>query len=346
MNQRTLQSLSLILILWMGMFVAVACKPVKTGPRVAQVGSRSVSLAEFQKFLTEEYYPILADIDPRSPEADTMRTLVFDEYIDKILLEEEIKKEKITLTPEEEKAAQAALQEGYTDLTFEKQLERLGILRDDWEAKQKEKWLREKFLMQTVYKDVTVTEEETAAFYRKNKARYRLPDRIHCRHIVTNKKDKADNILKLLKNGDNFVALAEKFSEGPDAEKGGDLGDVIRGQMPLIFEQACFTLNTGQNSEVVQSEYGYHIFLVVEKKPAKTLSLNDVRPDILKELLADRRQKKLAEWIQSVKTSYPIIKEDDVLTQVTWDWQAPQASPSPETIPAAETQPKSPEVLK
>jgi peptidyl-prolyl cis-trans isomerase C len=96
---------------------------------------------------------------------------------------------------------------------------------------------------------------------------------------------KAEDIRKKLVNGADFEDMAKKYSEDPSsAQKGGDLGFIVRGQMVKSFEQAAFLLPVGSISNVVQSEFGYHIIKVQEKRAHSKLRLEDVKDD-LKEYL-------------------------------------------------------------
>jgi len=96
---------------------------------------------------------------------------------------------------------------------------------------------------------------------------------------------KAEDIHRKLVNGADFEELAKKYSEDPgSAQKGGDLGFIVRGQMVKSFQQAAFSLPVGGTSSVVQSEFGYHIIKVQEKRAPSKLRLEDVKDD-LKEYL-------------------------------------------------------------
>ena len=88
---------------------------------------------------------------------------------------------------------------------------------------------------------------------------------------------KAAAARKRAADGEDFAALATEVSEGPSAPQGGDLGFFSRQQMVAPFADAAFALEVGQISEVVETRFGYHVIKVEEKRPASTMSLEEVR---------------------------------------------------------------------
>jgi peptidyl-prolyl cis-trans isomerase D len=141
-----------------------------------------------------------------------------------------------------------------------------------------------------------VPESQLRQEYQDNIDTYRLPERVKVRHILIKTqgkpkdeapklKAKAEDLLKQLQHGANFGELAKKNSEDPgSAEKGGELGWVVRGQMVPNFETTTFALKPGELSSVVETEYGYHIIQVEEKEEARTQSFDDVKGQILLDL--------------------------------------------------------------
>jgi peptidyl-prolyl cis-trans isomerase D len=153
---------------------------------------------------------------------------------------------------------------------------------------------------------VTVDPAEISRYYTTNQDQYRLPDRVKVRHILISippagpdgKQDpkeveaarkKAEDILASVKSGQNFAELAKKNSQDPgSADKGGELGWVVKGQTVPEFEKAAFELNPGQTSDLVKTTYGFHIIQSEEKETAHVKPLAEVKDSIEKTL---RQQK-------------------------------------------------------
>jgi len=133
-------------------------------------------------------------------------------------------------------------------------------------------------------------------YYDANQEKYRTPERVKVRHIllmtqgkppadIPKIRAKAEDILKQLKAGADFAALAKKYSEDPgSASKGGDLGWVVRGQTVKNFENTAFSLKPNQISGVITTEYGFHIIQVLEKQSAHVQTFDEVKDQIAAEL--------------------------------------------------------------
>lgn len=143
-----------------------------------------------------------------------------------------------------------------------------------------------------------VTDAEIAANYEENKALYMEPERRRVAHILVENLDddaaaqaKAEEILAELQNGADFAAVAkEKSDDLVSAEIGGDLEWIDRDMMDPEFENAAFTLeNVGDLSEVVKSEFGYHIIKLTDYEPEQVKQLADVSAEIKAQLELDKR---------------------------------------------------------
>jgi peptidyl-prolyl cis-trans isomerase D len=147
-----------------------------------------------------------------------------------------------------------------------------------------------------VEQTITVTDKQLHDAYQANLDNFRLPERVHVRHILLmtqNKSDaekkqaltKAQDILKQLKNGGDFAQLAAKNSEDTsNASKGGDLGWVVHGQMVAEFEKASFALQPKQTSDIVTTQFGYHIINELERDSARLKPFDEVKASLTDEL--------------------------------------------------------------
>ncbi len=137
-----------------------------------------------------------------------------------------------------------------------------------------------------------ISQDEIRSYYDQHIDSYKLPDRAHVAHILfktVGKTDaeaeeirkKAEDVLKKAKGGANFGDLAKQYSEDTTKDKGGDLDWIVRGQTVPEFEQAAFTLPTGSISDLVKTQYGFHIIKVIDRQAARTQTMDEVYPQIL-----------------------------------------------------------------
>jgi peptidyl-prolyl cis-trans isomerase C len=145
-----------------------------------------------------------------------------------------------------------------------------------------------------------VSDEDLLEQFRRNQAAYGQPERIQIRQIVVSDAGKARELRAQLATGADFVALARENSLAPEAKEGGLLPAFAIGELPEVFDQA-FSLKVGQTSEVLESPHGYHIFVLVEKIPAREAEFASVR----EKLLGDLQRQRLAElrktWIRDLR---------------------------------------------
>jgi len=156
-------------------------------------------------------------------------------------------------------------------------------------------------------RDVTVSEEEVKSYYEENKAEFSEPEQVKASHILVESEDMAIEILAELEGNQlTFEEAAEKYSSCPSKQQGGDLGFFTRGQMVTAFEDAAFQLESGQTSEPVKTEYGWHIIRVAEKKPARQQPLDEVRDTLYEKLNSEKQYKLYNDTLASLKEKYPV----------------------------------------
>jgi peptidyl-prolyl cis-trans isomerase C len=112
----------------------------------------------------------------------------------------------------------------------------------------------------------------------------------------------AENALKAVRSGGDFAGLARKYSKDPaSAQRGGDLGFFPRGQMVPAFEAAAFSLAPGQISDLVETQHGYHIIKVTEKRPARVVPFVEAAAQIEQFLEQEQRQQKGKALVDGIK---------------------------------------------
>lgn len=142
--------------------------------------------------------------------------------------------------------------------------------------------------------NTVATDDELKDVYNQNIQQFQVPNRVHAEHIlllttggktdaeVAETRKKAEDILaQAKKKGANFEDLAKKYSEDPGSKaKGGDLGWVLQGQTVPEFEKAAFSMNKGEISDLIKTQYGFHIIKVLDKETAHTRPFDEVKDEL------------------------------------------------------------------
>ena len=163
--------------------------------------------------------------------------------------------------------------------------------------------------VEKVRETVKISDAEIDAFYKQNLQQYQTPEEVRASHILlkTEGKNEADvqakaaEVLKRAKAGEDFAALAKANSEDGSASQGGDLGPFPRGRMVPEFDKVAFSLKPGEISDVVTTEFGYHIIKLTEKKEAAAIPLDQVKPQVLEYLTNQKKQERVDGFIDEAK---------------------------------------------
>jgi peptidyl-prolyl cis-trans isomerase D len=144
-----------------------------------------------------------------------------------------------------------------------------------------------------------ITEDEEKVYYQSHIDSYKLEDRAHVAHIlfktigktdaeVAEIKKKAEDVLNKARHGAKFADLAKQYSEDTTKDKGGDLDWIVRGQTVPEFEAAAFSLPKGSISDLVKTQYGFHIIQVIDRQMARTQTFDEVKASIQSQLQQEK----------------------------------------------------------
>jgi peptidyl-prolyl cis-trans isomerase C len=173
-------------------------------------------------------------------------------------------------------------------------------------------------LEKDVIDKVVVTEADAKKFYDENLEKFKVPESYHASHILIGvdakataeekkkARAKAEAIRKRVLAGEDFAALAKAESTCPSKEQGGDLGTFGKGEMVPSFEKATAALKPGEISEVVETEYGYHIIKLAEKEEAKVVKFDEAKEDILNYLRQTRTQQAITDYLAKLRSTAKI----------------------------------------
>jgi peptidyl-prolyl cis-trans isomerase C len=119
---------------------------------------------------------------------------------------------------------------------------------------------------------------------------------------------KIESVQQKVKKGEDFATLAKTYSEGPSGPRGGDLGYFKRGQMVKPFEEAAFRLKPNETSEIVETQFGYHLIKVNDKKPAKTMTYAEVKDRLNEHLKKQKSDSEANAYIKTLRKDAKIEK--------------------------------------
>ena len=165
------------------------------------------------------------------------------------------------------------------------------------------KYHRRRALRDTYFdKAVRQGVDEAAAkkIYDEKVAGMKPEEEIHARHILVSTEAEAKEVAERLKKGEDFAAVAKEKSKDPSAE-GGDLGFFGRGQMLKPFEDAAFALEVGQISEPVQTQFGWHIIKIEEKRTRPLPTYDQVKDTIISQLTQQKAKQTIKELHDAAK---------------------------------------------
>jgi parvulin-like peptidyl-prolyl isomerase len=255
---------------------------------------------------------------------DELRTRALDSLIDEELRYQEAVRLKLRVPPADVEQAFDRARKAYrTPEEFERARRQAGATNPQLRASILRALMISKVYEQVVGRKCAATEDEAAAYYRQNTARFMLPEQMRT-SIITIGVDRsapprewerarhvAEDLARRIAEGASFEALAREHSSDPSKAKGGDLGFVHRGQMIDEFERALTPLRPGQVSPIVQTIYGFHLLRLVEIRSATQKTFAEMKSTIVRDLTETRCNQAGAEWSKALRKSAHIEIVDE-----------------------------------
>ena len=159
--------------------------------------------------------------------------------------------------------------------------------------------------MREVMKDAVVTEDDIKNFYEEHKQQFTKGETVRAKHILTDSKEKCNEIFAAIQNGEtSFEEAAKSHSSCPSGAKGGDLGEFGKGQMVKEFEEAAFTAEIGAIVGPVQTQFGYHLIKVEEKKDTAVASFEEVKASIRNQLMQQKQNQVYSDKVKELREKY------------------------------------------
>jgi parvulin-like peptidyl-prolyl isomerase len=251
--------------------------------------------------------------EEREKAVQQARAAMLNRLVDQSLVQQEgnkigivIKEEEVTGYINGMLARRKITQEKLVEI-LRKEGTTLDLLREEI----RNQMLRVRLAQREIRAKITVSEDEIGEYYAKHRQAYEGKESIKFRQILipltegtdakTRNKLRADaeSILRRLKAGESFESLESEYAGY--SQTAGDLGYVARGDMLPVMDEAAFKLQVGEFSGIVETPQGLHIIKVIDRRGQGIKSLDDVREEIKNEIIDEKMQKKIPDWIRELR---------------------------------------------
>ena len=318
---------------------AVGCSSkINDNDIVATVNGNNITVKQFKSTLAlykeslESMYGSTiweTEVEDGVKYKDKFKDIMLDQMIDIEAVCEQARKDKLVPTAEEVDKSFDELKKNIdADKDYKKKLEDMGIDDTYLKSQQEQDLIIQKY-KENFDKNLKISDEEMKTYYDEHKDDY-YKDEVKASHILISTVDdngkelseakkkeakkKAEEVLKKAKSGEEFSELAKEYSDDKgSAANGGDLGYFTKGQMVQPFEEAAFSLKSGEISGLVESEYGYHIIKVYDKIDEQ-LPFDEVKDEIKTTLT----ENKYIESIEEISKKAKVEKNESVIKKVNF----------------------------
>ena len=281
---------------------------------VARVNGESISRTEFQNALKTIEERAGGPVPPE--QRDRIYRGVLDQMVGIRLLAQEANSRKIPVADADVDERIDTIRKQFpSEEAFTTRLKQQNVTLDRVRTDTRQELAINKMLEMEIEPKVAATPDAIAAFYKGNPQSFQVPERVKASHILVSvpqgadaatkekAREKAQGLLKDVKAGKDFAAIARESSDDPgSAKNGGDLGFFQQGQMVGPFNDVAFTLKPGDTSDLVETDFGFHIIRVAEKQTGRTVPIDEARPKIEEFLKNQNRQRETASFVNALRS--------------------------------------------
>ncbi len=260
----------------------------------------------------------------RNLSAEKMKEL-YDESLQELIEHELLYQSAETagMTPDAEAVAKqmAKIRSSYpSEREFQEALEKGGLTDDRVKQRLSKDDVVRRYLDAEVIKKAAVSDEYLSTYYRENRAKYVEPDKWKLREILIKvapeasaeerllKKEKAEDVLKQIRNGKDFGLLAWEYSEDEYRYKSGEIGYMHKGMLMPEIEHAVEVLKPGESTGLIETIYGYYIFYLENRAPGRQLTFDDVKDKLRKEMQQAREKELKKGLLDGLKAKAEIVR--------------------------------------
>jgi parvulin-like peptidyl-prolyl isomerase len=297
---------------------------------VVRVGDRVITRTQYEKRLREGLIEVTQTAPPAQLAAkkEEFRKALIDDLIAELLVKDRADRLGLTVTDPEIKEAIVRLKQQYgisTDQQFEESLKTSGMSRADMEARLRDTLLTNKVFSRELRGRDEMTDKELRERYDREKEHYRLPERSHLRAIIVTKPDeqaaaaraeqRVNQIAQDARVAPDFAKYAASVPENAMKEKGGDMGEVARGELLPDLDKAVFNAQSGTILGPIATKSGWHIIKVEQRLPSEVPAFESVKDKLRKNVTDETFQRDYKVYIDRLrKDAFIEIHEKNVPT--------------------------------
>ena len=283
---------------------------------VIRVGDRMITRTQYVKRLHDGYAEIEQTVAPAEVAAkkDDYRKNLANDLIAELLIKDRADRLGLTVSADEVKEAVDRLKQQYgisTDQQFAESLQKSGLTRADMEARLRDTLLMNKVFSRELRGREDMTDKELRERYDREKEHYRLPERARLREIVILRpsnaaavdaaRQHAEQLAAQARANADFSLLATTASESGTKSKGGDLGEVTRGELLPDLDKAVFNANSGAVIGPIETKSGWHILKVEQRLPSEVPAFESIKDKIRKDAGEDAWQRDYKAYIERLR---------------------------------------------
>jgi len=275
---------------------------------VITIGNTGITKDELRRDIGR----IISEMGMTEGEAQPAIKSIIGNVTEKYLIMEYGKDEGITLQDDELKAAIKDIKKEYPEDIFHEMLLKRYIDYNTWEQELRQDLLIKKIITKVFEGMPPVSFNETMAYYESHKNEFTRPRMVQLRQIVTRSRQDAEKILDRLAKGETMEKLAKEYSITPEAENGGILGWIAKGELEEDIEEVVFALPINRKSPILESPYGYHIFEVLSVSDEGYKTLPEAKADIESILILQKRESFYVKWIEGLSDRFPVTIDEEI----------------------------------
>ncbi len=313
------REIRLVLLLTVLLFTAGAGGP--TAPIVAEVNGAPITRQAFQVDYRQAVNDYARKGNPiNEAYLRELRARLVDYLVETELLLQDARRKGVGVTDQELDRTLAAERSAATrPAEIDAELEAAGMSWDQYRERRRRSLIIEKLIREHIASHVVIHDQDVEAYYADNVQRFRIPERLHIRHITLRfppdanelqksaVRDRIRDIERQYTAGHDFAELAYEYSEDPSRQNRGDAGFVEARRAARTFGERVLEIPTGKVGPVLETPLGYHLVAIEERQPARDIPLEEVRDRIRKALFRQRTSGPVKAYVKNLRAKATIV---------------------------------------